>query len=188
MWYRVVVYTYGIQRSPATIEVVAVTAEYVTSEEHLPDDLTGEVTIQVTDSKTKEIFTTRARIDRSPDTLESPDSLTIVRGPHENVEEQWYIDIIETDVTLADIDAEVLRDCIQRSQDESNVVNARSDELRALLLYLVETGRYQSVSEAVRSILGEYLSDRYPELVDSYVDVRTELEREELATRLGGEE
>ncbi|WP_129116171.1 hypothetical protein [Halegenticoccus tardaugens] len=164
------------------------TAEYVTSEEHLPEDLTGEITIQVTDSETKEIFTTRARIDRSPGNLESPDSLTIVRGPHENVEEEWYIEIIETDVTLFDVDAEILRDCIQRSQAESNVVNARSDELRALLLYLVETGRYQSVSEAVRSILGEHLSDRYPELVDTYVDVRTELEREELTTRLGGGE
>lgn len=40
------------------------TAEYVTSEEHPPEDPSGEITLQVTASETKAIFTTRPRIAR----------------------------------------------------------------------------------------------------------------------------
>lgn len=162
--------------------------EYTTSEEHLPEDLGGEVTLQVTDAKTKEIFTTRARIAHEPAELADPESLTIVRGPHENTEEEWYIDILEADVDQLEIDRELLQECIQRSEDETNIVNARSDDLRALLVYLVETGQYQSVSEAVREILREHLTEHVPDLVETYIDVRTEFERDDLAAKLGGDE
>lgn len=164
------------------------TAEYTTSEEHLPDDLEGEITFQITNAETKEIFTTRARIAREPSELADPEQLTVVRGPHENIEEEWYIDILEADIDPLDIDRELLRKCIQRSRDETNIVNARSDDLRALLVYLVETGHYQSVSEAVRAILREHLTDHAPDLVETYIDVRTEFERDDLATKLGRDE
>lgn len=163
------------------------TAEYTTSEEHLPEDLSGDITLQVTDTETKEIFRTRARIAREHEELTDPESLTIVRGPHENTEEQWYIDILEADIDLEEIDRELLRECIQKSRDESNIVNARSDDLRALLVYLVETGQYQSVSEAVRAILREHLADHYPALAEEYVDVRTEFERDDLTAKLRGD-
>lgn len=164
------------------------TAEYTTSEEHLPDDLEGEITFQITNAETKEIFTTRARIAREPAELADPERLTVVRGPHENIEEEWYIDILEADIDSLDIDHDLLRECIQKSRDETNIVNARSDDLRALLVYLVETGHYQSVSEAVRAILREHLTDNAPELVETYIDVRTEFERDDLAARLGRDE
>lgn len=168
-------------------EAVIMTAEYTTSEEHLPEDLEGEVTLQVTDAKTKEIFTTRAQIAHEPEELTDPESLTIVRGPHENTEEEWYIDILEADVDRLEIDRELLQECVRKSH-ETNIVNARSDDLRALLVYLVETGQYQSVSEAVRAILREHLTEHVPDLVETYIDVRTEFERDDLAAKLGGDE
>jgi Arc/MetJ-type ribon-helix-helix transcriptional regulator len=168
--------------------VVTVTAEYITSEEHLPEDTGGEITFQITNAETKEIFTTRARIAREPAELSDPERLTVVRGPHENIEEEWYIDIIEEDIDPLDIDNDLLRECIRKSRDETNIVNARSDDLRALLVYLVETGHYQSVSDAVRAILREHLTDHAPELVETYIDVRTEFERDDLADRLGRDE
>lgn len=162
------------------------TAAYTTSEEYLPEDPKGEVTLQVTHKETKEIFTTRARLAQSSDELANPEPLTIVRGPHESVEEQWYIEILETDIDDLEINREVLWECIKRSREESNIINARSDELRTLLLYLVQTNSYGSVSEAVRGLLRDHLSDQFPELVDEYVDVRTEYEREEISSQLGG--
>jgi Arc/MetJ-type ribon-helix-helix transcriptional regulator len=164
------------------------TAEYTTSEEHLPDDLGGEITFQITNAETKEIFMTRARIAREPEELADPERLTVVRGPHENREEEWFIDILEADVDPLDIDHDLLRECIRMSRDETNIVNARSDDLRALLVYLVENGHYQSVSEAVRAILREHLTEHYPDLVESYIDVRTEFERDDLSAKLGRDE
>ena len=161
------------------------TTEYATSEEHLPEDLSDDVTLQVTDKTTKEIFVTRARIARDAAELADPDPLTVVRGPHENIEEQWYIEIIETDADEPEIDHEALRESVRRSKEGSNVVNARSDDLRALLLYLVETGTYDSVSEAVREILQDHLAASHPRLVDEYIDLRAELERDDITTRLG---
>lgn len=160
------------------------TTEYATSEEHLPEDLSGDVTLQVTDKATKEIFVTRARIARDAEELADPDPLTVVRGPHENIEEQWFIQII-ADAEGARIDRDVLRESIRRSREDSNVVNARSDDLRALLLYLVETGEYDSVSAAVREIIHDHLASTHPGLVDEYIDLRAELDRDEMATRLG---
>ena len=164
------------------------TAPYTTSEEHLPDETGGEITMQVTDTETKEIFSTRARVARSAEKLDDPESLTVVRGPHESVEEQWYIQILETNVNSNDVDRDLLRKCIAESEEDSNVINARSDDLRAILLYLVESGKYDSVSDAVRAILEEYFAAEFPDLVDEYVAVQAERERDELASRLGGDE
>jgi Arc/MetJ-type ribon-helix-helix transcriptional regulator len=161
--------------------------EYVTSEdelEELPDD---EVTIQITDKATKEIFRTRAKVADEPDELSDPAPLTVVRGPHENVQEQWYIEILDTSVDGEGIDRELLRESIQQSRTESNIVNARSDDLRSLLVYLVKTGEYASVSEGVREILLDHLSADHPDLIEAYAEVRAELDREDLTAMLDGD-
>lgn len=160
---------------------------YTTSEEYLPDDTDGEVTLQVTDTESREIFRTRARVSRDREDLDDPDPLTVVRGPHENIEEEWYIEIIETDVGEGGIDADLLADCAREAREESDLLNARSEELRALLLYLVRSGEFDSLSEAVRSLLSSQLSAEYPELVEEYVDARTALERESVASSLRGD-
>jgi Arc/MetJ-type ribon-helix-helix transcriptional regulator len=161
--------------------------EYVTSEdelEELPDD---EVTIQITDKSTKEIFRTRAKVADEPDDLSDPAPLTVVRGPHENVQEQWYIEILDASVDGEGIDRELLRESIQQSRTESNIVNARSDDLRSLLVYLVKTGEYASVSEGVREILLDHLSADHPDLIEAYAEVRAELDREDLTAMLDGD-
>ncbi|MFC6874252.1 MULTISPECIES: hypothetical protein [Halobellus] len=158
--------------------------QYITSEDHLPADTDGEITMQVMDQETKHIFTTRARIARDPAELSDPAPLTILRGPHENREEQWYIEIIETDVEETSIDEDVLRECFRQSREGSNVLTARGEDVKTLVSYLVETGEYDSVSTAVRSLLRDHLSETRPELVDRYVDLRTEREREEMELRL----
>jgi len=58
-----------------------VSDQYITSEDHLPADTDGEISLQVTDQETKHIFTTRARIARDAAELDDPDPLTILRGP-----------------------------------------------------------------------------------------------------------
>ena len=150
-----------------------VSDQYITSEDHLPAD-------------TKHIFTTRARIARDAGELDGPDPLTILRGPHENREEQWYIEIIEADISEPSVDEATLEACFERSREGSNVLTARGDDVKTLVSYLVETGEYDSVSKAVRSLLGDHLSETRPELVDRYVDLRTEHEREAAELRLGG--
>ena len=162
--------------------------EYITSEDELgelPDEV---VTLQITDKETKEIFRTRARIAEEPDELTDPAPLTVVRGPHENVQEQWYIEVLDATADGREIDRELLHESIERGRDESNIVSARSDDLRSLLVYLVETGEYASVSEGVREILLEHLSAEYPKLVEAYADVRAELDREELTAVLNGDQ
>lgn len=154
--------------------------EYITSEEHLPDDLDAEVTFQVTDRETKEIFTTRARVSEEATDLANPDRLTIVRGPHENIQEEWYIDVLEAEVDVDRIDRPLLRECAEAAHRGSNIVNARSEAERAILEYLVERGRYESVSEAVRSILRRHLREERPELVDAYIEAKAELARDDL--------
>lgn len=160
--------------------------EFTTSEDHLPEDTSGETTLQVTDTETKEIFRTRARIAREADALDDPVPLTVVRGPHENVEEQWYVEVLEAD-EAGEIDRERLRDCVRRSREESNVINARSEDLRSMLSYLVATGEYGSVSEAVRDLLLCHLAAERQDLLDAYVDVKADLDRAELADSLRGE-
>ena len=160
--------------------------QYITSEDHLPADTDGEITLQVTDQETKHIFTTRARIARDAAELNDPDPLTILRGPHENREEQWYIEVIEADISEPTVDEAALEACFERSREGSNVLTARGEDVKTLVTYLVETDEYDSVSNAVRSLLREHLSETRPGLVDRYVDLRTEREREEAELRLGG--
>ncbi|SFR63864.1 hypothetical protein [Halogeometricum limi] len=161
---------------------------YTTSEEYLPEDTDGEVTLQVTDTESREIFRTRARVSRDPDGLRDPAPLTVVKGPHENIEEQWYIDFIETDVGDAEVDTDLLRECLEEAREDSDLLNARSEELRAMLQYLVRSGEYGSLSDAVRSLLSAQLSTAHPELVDEYVDLRTAVERESVAAAFRGDE
>jgi hypothetical protein len=156
---------------------------YTTSEEHLPEEPEGEATMQVTDTESREIFWTRARIARDPQELKEPEPLTVVRGPHENIEEQWYVEMLETDVEES-VDDALLRECIEETREESDLLNARSAELRALLEYLVRCEEYDSLSDAVRSLLSAQLAEQYPALVEEYVDERTNIEREEMAATL----
>lgn len=162
--------------------------EYITSEDHVPDDTSGEITIQVTDQETKEIFETRARIAPTAAELSNPQPLTILRGPHENVEDQWFIEFLDSDVggRNVDVDTDLLRRCLQQSREGSNVLTARSEDVKAMLQYLVENGEYDSISVAVRSLLRDHLADEHPELVDEYVSLRAELERDEVELRLRG--
>lgn len=162
--------------------------EYVTSEDELAEVPDEEVTIQITDKETKEIFETRAKIAAEPDELTEPNPLTIVRGPHENIQEEWYIEVLDAENSEREIDRELLRDSIEQSHDESNIVSARSDDLRSLLVYLVKTGEYASVSDGVREILFSHLSEEYPKLIESYADVRAKLDREDLTAMLDGDQ
>lgn len=155
--------------------------EYVTSETNLPPDPEGEeILLQISDKNTREIFSTRARISQDSTTLTDPVPLTVVKGPHENMREQWYIDILTTDVESETVDRELLQAAMNDVSDDANIINTRSDEVKTLLRYLVETGRYSSVSQASRTIMFEYLSDNYPELIDEYVDLKVKRERQEL--------
>lgn len=155
--------------------------EYVTSETNLPPDPEEEeILLQISDKDTREIFNTRARISRDSSALTDPAPLTVVRGPHENTREQWYIDILTTDVEAETVDRELLHTAMDSVKDGENIINTRSDEVKILLRYLVETGQYNSVSQASRTIMFEYLSDNYPELIDEYVDLKVKRERKEL--------
>lgn len=156
---------------------------YTTSEEHLPEEPDGEVTLQVTDTDSREIFWTRARVARDPEELTDPEPLTVVRGPHENIEEEWYVEIIETDIEER-VDVALLKECIEETREGSDLLNARSPELRAMLEYLLRREEYDSLSEAVRSLLSAQLAEEYPALVEEYVEERTNIEREEMAAML----
>lgn len=162
-------------------------AAYTTAEEYLPDDTDGELTLQVTDVESREIFQTRARVSRDADDLSAPDPLTVVKGPHENIEEQWYIEILETEGAPARLDSDLLRRCVVEAREDSDLLNARSEELRAMVSYLVRTGEFDSLSDAVRSLLSAQLTEEYPDLVDQYVEVRTELERDAVSSSLRGD-
>lgn len=158
--------------------------KYITSESNLPDDPEGEeIQLQVSDEETKEIFDIRAKIDRDPDNLTDPDTLTVVKGPHENTEEEWYLDVLETD-DGDPIDTELLESTMTDVEEQSTVINTRSKEVKTLLQYLTERGEFDSVSEASRTIMLEYLSDTYPDLVSEYIDLKVESERNELADEL----
>jgi hypothetical protein len=156
---------------------------YTTSEEHLPEEPEGEVTLQVTDTESREIFWTRARVARDAEALAEPEPLTVVRGPHENIEEEWHVEILETDVEER-VDVALLRECIEETREGSDLLNARSAELRAMLEYLVRCEEYDSLSDAVRSLLSAQFAEQYPALVEEYVDERTSIERDEIAATL----
>jgi len=158
--------------------------KYITSESNLPENPEGEeIQLQVSDEETKEISTIRARVDREPDNLVDPDTLTVVKGPHEDTEEEWYVDVLETD-NGEPIDTELLESTMTKLEDKSTVINTRSKEVKTLLQYLTEKGEYNSVSEASRTIMLEYLSEAYPELVSEYIDLKVQSERSELADEL----
>lgn len=155
--------------------------EYVTSETNIPSNADNEeVNIQITDKETKEIFNTRARISRDSEDLADPVPLTVVKGPHENTEEQWYIDILETDPESGYVDRDALRTVMDETEDDETVINTRSEEVKTLLRYLVETGEYSSVSQASRTIMYEYLTENHSELVDEYVDLKVKREQRKL--------
>ena len=158
--------------------------KYVTSENNLPDDPEGEeIWLQVSDEETKEIFDIKAKVDRDPENLTNAERLTVVKGPHENIKEEWYLDVIETD-DGKQVDSELLETTMEAVNDQSTVINTRSEEVKTLLQYLTERGEFESVSEASRTIMLEYLSDAYPELVSEYIDLKVESERSELASEL----
>lgn len=164
-------------------------SEYVTSETNLPDDHEdGEIRLQVSDRRTKEIFSTRAKVSKEPEDLDDPEPLTVVRGPHENIEEQWFIDILETDADSETVDADLLSAVMEDLEDDSNIINTRSEDVKILLEYLTRSGEFTSVSEASRSIMLEYIAEAYPELVDEYVDLKVQAERDGLLTELRDEE
>jgi hypothetical protein len=141
--------------------------EYVTFEEDLPTDTDGEVTLRAREAETGETVRARVRLSEDADSLSDPQPLTVVRDPREDVE-----------------DRERLRDCVERARRGSNVVNARSTDLKALLLYLVEEGEYDSVSEAVRRLVTDHVAAEHPALLEAYVDVRAEFERDSLVESL----
>ncbi|MDJ1433276.1 hypothetical protein [Halostagnicola sp. A-GB9-2] len=107
----------------------------------------------------------------------------MVKGPHENTEEEWYIDIIETD-EADNIDVELLEATMEEIEGQSTVINTRSKEVKTLLQYLAEKGEFQSVSEASRSIMLQHLSENYPALVREYIDLKVQSERSDLAEEL----
>ncbi|MHC3437484.1 hypothetical protein ACYJ1Y_05115 [Natrialbaceae archaeon A-gly3] len=166
--------------------------EYITSNTDISDEQSQEVELQIADKDTREIIQTRAIVAKDADELDDPDRLTVVRGPHENIEEQWYIDILEAEESTKDteevegeekmeeIEDDVLRACFESALDDTDVINTRSMEAKVLLSYYVETGKYDSVAEACRKILLEYIADDSPELIEAYIDIKTEHNRSTL--------
>ncbi len=160
---------------------------YITAEEHLPDEEQTETTLQITDAETKRIFEARVRIAREPDELTDPQSLTVVTGPHENVSEERYIELID-EIDSAGINEDLLRRLAADQETTSNIVNTRSDDLKVVLRYLVESGQYDSTAEALREISFQYLAENQPALLAAYEDVRTEFEADPLRRALSENE
>ncbi|ELY81973.1 hypothetical protein C486_06236 [Natrinema gari JCM 14663] len=159
--------------------VEAMSNHYITAEEHLPDEERTETTLQITDAETKRIFEARVRIAREPDDLTDPTPLTVVAGPHENVSKERYIELID-EIDSAGINEDLLRRLASDQDATSNIVNTRSDDLKVVLRYLVESGQYDSTAEALREISFQYLAENQPALLDAYENVRTEFEDDPL--------
>lgn len=156
---------------------------YITAEEHLPEEERTETTLQITDAETKRIFEARVRIAGEPDDLTDPQPLTVVTGPHENVSEERYVELID-EIDSAGINEDLLRRLAVDQETTSNIVNTRSDDLKVVLRYLVESGQYDSTAEALREISFQYLAENQPALLDAYEDVRTEFEADPLRRAL----
>jgi hypothetical protein len=162
-------------------------SHYITSAAHLPEDPTTETTLQITDAQTKRIFEARVRIARDPDELADPEPLTVVAGPHESVSETRYVELLdEGDAT--GVDEELLTRLTAEQESGSNVLTTRSDDLRVLLRYLVETGEYDSTADALRRIALDHLADERPDLIDAYAEVRREHEDDPLRRAIGDRE
>lgn len=154
--------------------------QYITAKEQLPESEKGETVLQVRDAETKKIFYSRVRIAKDPAELDQPDPLSVVKGPHENTKEQWYIEFIdETTVT-----EDRLERLIREQQTRSNVINTRSNDLNVLLRYLVETGQYESTAEAARTLVLERLAEEHSPLLETYADLKSELESDPLRDAL----
>lgn len=156
---------------------------YITAEEHLPDEDLTETTLQITDAETKRIFEARVRIARDPDELTDPRPLRVVAGPHEDVSEERYVELID-ELDSEGIDEDRLRRLAREQETTSNIVNTRSDDLKVVLRYLVESGQYDSTAEALREISFQYLAENRPALLETYEDVRTEFEADPLRRAL----
>ncbi|MXV62982.1 ubiD operon protein [Natronorubrum sp. JWXQ-INN-674] len=161
--------------------------QYITAEEQLPDvegtETETEIELQVRDAETKEIFHSRARIARDPAKLDRPEPLSVVKGPHENTEEQWYIEFVDG----TNVDGDRLERLVREQRERSNVINTRSDDLNVLLRYLVEDGQYESTAAAARELLFDRLAAEYPSLLERYADARAEYENDPLRDALEGE-
>lgn len=148
-------------------------SHYITSADHLPEEPQTETTLQITDAQTKRIFEARVRIAKDPAELTDPEPLTIVAGPHESVSETRYVELLdETDAT--GLDHELMAHLAAEQETASNILNTRSDDLKILLQYLVETGEYESTSAALREIAFDHLATEQPALLDAYAEVRRE--------------
>ncbi|WP_120246448.1 ubiD operon protein [Halopiger aswanensis] len=156
---------------------------YITTEEHLPDEELAETTLQITDAETKRIFEARVRIAREPDELTDPRPLRVVTGPHENVSEERYVELID-EIDEGEIDDDLLHRLTTEQESASNIVNTRSDDLKVILRYLVESGQYESTAEALREIAFQHLAENRPALLETYEDVRTEFEADPLRRAL----
>jgi hypothetical protein len=162
-------------------------SHYITSAEHLPEESQTETTLQITDAQTKRIFEARVRIAPDPDELTDPEPLTVVAGPHESVSETRYVELLdETDAT--GLDTELLGRLATEQESTSNILNTRSDDLKVLLRYLVETGEYESTADALREIAFDHLAAQRPALLDTYAEVRDELDDDPLERALDGAE
>jgi hypothetical protein len=156
---------------------------YITSADHLPEESQAETTLQITDAQTKRIFEARVRIAQDPDKLTDPEPVTVVAGPHENVSETRYIELLdETDTS--GFDRELLTQLATEQETRSNILNTRSDDLSVLLRYLVESGEYESTANALREIGFSYLAAEHPALIDTYAEVREELDDDPLGRAL----
>ena len=159
-------------------------SHYITSADHLPEESQAETTLQITDAQTKRIFEARVRIAQDPDDLTDPEPVTVVAGPHESVSETRYIELLdETDAT--GLDEELLTRLATEQETTSNILNTRSDDLKVLLRYLVESGEYDSTADALRKIAFEHLAADRPALLDAYADLRQEFEDDPLRRALG---
>lgn len=162
-------------------------SHYITSAEHLPEESRIETTLQITDAQTKRIFEARVRIAQDPDELTEPEPLTVVAGPHENVSETRYIELLdETEGT--GIDEELLTRLTTEQEMTSNILNTRSDDLKVLLRYLVESGEYESTADALREIVFDHLAAERSGLLDTYMKVRSEFDDDPLERALKNQE
>lgn len=159
-------------------------SHYITSEENLPEESGAETTLQITDARTKRIFEARVRIARDPEDLADPEPLTVVAGPHESVSETRYVELLDgTDVT--GVDEDLLGRLATEQETTSNICNTRSDDLKVLLRYLVETGEYDSTADALREVAFDHLAAERPALLEAYADVRRESDDDPLERALG---
>jgi len=162
-------------------------SHYITAEEHLPDDTRTETTLQITDAQTKRIFEAHVRIAREPDDLTDPQPLMVVAGPHESVSEEWYVELLD-ELDAAGVSEDLLRHLASEQETTSNIANTRSDDLKVLLRYLVETGEYGSTADAIREIALEYLAAERPALLEAYGEIRSEEETDPFRRALAEQE